>query len=57
MLSTSSSSIHIQISYRFGADYYAVKPRTYQGIIELLNKVFTEFNSLKSDMKKFLPEL
>ncbi|MFD2941802.1 response regulator [Flavobacterium notoginsengisoli] len=54
MLSTSSSSIHIQISYKFGGDYYAVKPGTYQGLRELLEKVLNDFESLKKDMKKFL---
>lgn len=57
MLSTSSSPIHIQISYRLGADYYAVKPGTFQGLRELLSKVFNDFKSLKRDMKKFLPAL
>ncbi|MFC0778671.1 response regulator [Flavobacterium sp. HJSW_4] len=54
MLSTSSSSIHIQISYKLGADYYAVKPGTYQGLRELLDKVFNDFGSLKKEVKKFL---
>src|SRR6218665_947975 len=38
MLSTSSSSIHIKISYKLGADFYAVKPGTYQGLKELLTR-------------------
>lgn len=54
MLSTSSSSIHIQICYKLGADYYAVKPGTYQGLRELLGKVFNDFSSLEKGMKKFL---
>ncbi len=54
MLSTSSSSIHIKISYKLGADFYAVKPGSYQGLKELLGKIFSDFKSLKKDIKNFL---
>lgn len=54
MLSTSSSNIHIKISYKLGADYYAVKPGSYQGLKELLEKVLTDFKSLRKDTNKFL---
>ncbi|WJS93854.1 response regulator [Flavobacterium johnsoniae] len=54
MLSTSSSSIHIKISYKLGADFYAVKPGSYQGLKELLERVLTDFKSLRKDANKFL---
>ncbi|CAM3760004.1 response regulator [Flavobacterium chungbukense] len=54
MLSTSSSAIHIKISYKLGADFYAVKPGSYQGLKDLLEKLLTDFKSLKLEMKKFL---
>ena len=54
MLSTSSSSIHIKISYKLGADFYAVKPGTYQGLKELLTRIFNDFKSLKRDIKYFM---
>lgn len=54
MLSTSSSLIHIKISYKLGADFYAVKPGSYQGLKDLLGKVFNDFKSLKKEMNKFM---
>lgn len=54
MLSTSSSLIHIKISYKLGADFYAVKPGSYQGLKDLLGKVFSDFKSLKKEMNKFM---
>lgn len=54
MLSTSSSSIHIKISYKLGADFYAVKPGSYQGLKELLEKLLTDFKSLKLEMKSLM---
>lgn len=39
MLSTSSSSENIKRSYELGADYYAVKPRTFQALKDLLKSV------------------
>ncbi|WP_343593581.1 response regulator [Flavobacterium sp.] len=54
MLSTSSSAIHIKISYKLGADFYAVKPGSYQGLKELLEKILTDFKSLRKDANKFL---
>ncbi|MFD2942456.1 response regulator [Flavobacterium notoginsengisoli] len=54
MLSTSSSSIHIKISYKLGADFYAVKPGTYQGLKELLTRIFNDFKNLKKDIKYFM---
>lgn len=53
MLSTSSSSIHIKISYMLGADFYAVKPGTYQGLKELLRNIFNDFKSMKKEVRKF----
>ncbi len=54
MLSTSSSLIHIKISYKLGADFYAIKPGSYQGLKELLGKVFTDFKSLKKEVNKYM---
>lgn len=39
MFSTSSSTLHIELSYRLGADLYAVKPGPYQELKELLQDV------------------
>ncbi|EJG02218.1 MULTISPECIES: response regulator [Flavobacterium] len=39
MLSTSSNAENIQRSYELGADYYAVKPSTFQALKDLLQNV------------------
>ncbi|PBJ10149.1 response regulator [Flavobacterium sp. ACN6] len=55
ILSTSSSSLHITLAYKLGADFYAVKPGSIQGLRDLLKKVLDyEWKNEKRDMKKFL---
>jgi len=39
MFSTSSSALHIELSRKLGADYYAVKPGPYQELKELLREI------------------
>ncbi|MEN2416180.1 response regulator [Flavobacterium mesophilum] len=41
MLSTSSSIANIELSYDLGADFYAVKPSTFQGLKDLLHDMLT----------------
>lgn len=54
MFSTSSSSIHVKISYKLGADFYAVKPANFQGLKELLQRIFeTDWKSLDRYSSKF----
>lgn len=55
MFSTSSSSLHIMLSHKLGADLYAVKPGTFRGLKELLAKVLEyDWNSGPRDLKTFL---
>ncbi|TDW47766.1 response regulator receiver domain-containing protein [Flavobacterium sp. 270] len=39
MLSTSSSRLHVEVCYKLGADFYAVKPRTFQDLKEVLRDI------------------
>jgi len=41
MFSTSSSSLHVELSYKLGADFYAVKPGPFQELKELLQDILT----------------
>lgn len=55
MLSTSKNPENIDLSYKLGADFYAVKPSTFQGLKNLLQKIFEmDWNSVKKCEKKFL---
>jgi CheY-like chemotaxis protein len=55
MLSTSSNPENIELSKELGADLYAVKPSTFQGLKNLLQKIFEmDWNGVKKNDKKFL---
>lgn len=55
MLSTSSSSIHIEMSRKLGADFYAVKPGLFQDLKDLLQQILEEGGSRgTADRSKFL---
>jgi len=55
MLSTSRSPDNIELSYKLGADLYAVKPSTFQGLKNLLQKVFElDWSSVQKSSNKFL---
>ncbi len=55
MLSTSASSAHIELSYKMGADFYAVKPSTFQGLKNLIaNLLETDWALFTKSEKKFL---
>lgn len=55
MLSTSSSEHSIELSYELGADFYAVKPSTYQGLKKLLQGIFTmDWNTFTRSKTEFL---
>ncbi|WP_163397348.1 response regulator [Flavobacterium fluviatile] len=55
MLSTSKSPHNIELSYKLGADFYAVKPSSFQGLKNLLQKVFEmDWNSVQKSSSKFL---
>lgn len=55
MLSTSSNPENIELSYALGADFYAVKPSTFEGLKNLLQKIFEiDWNSVKKSDKQFL---
>ncbi|QLC64793.1 response regulator [Flavobacterium sp. LPB0248] len=55
MLSTSKSPDNIELCYKLGADFYAVKPSSFQGLKDLLQKVFEmEWGSFQKSSSKFL---
>jgi CheY-like chemotaxis protein len=55
MLSTSSNPENIEQSYALGADFYAVKPSTFEGLKNLLQKIFEmDWKLVKKSDKKFL---
>ena len=55
MLSTSQSPDNIERCYKLGADYYAVKPSSFQGLKDLLQKVFEmDWNSIQKSSNQFL---
>ncbi|WP_281631611.1 response regulator [Flavobacterium luteolum] len=55
MLSTSRSTDNIELSYKLGADFYAVKPSTFQGLKDLLQKVFEmDWKNVEKNSTKFL---
>lgn len=55
MLSTSKSPDNIELSYKLGADFYAVKPSTFQGLKDLLQKIFEmDCSMFKKNSDKFL---
>lgn len=54
MFSTSNNPDNIELSYELGADFYAVKPSTFQGLKNLLQKIFEMDWSIKKNDKKFL---
>lgn len=55
MLSASSSSIHIEMSRKLGADFYAVKPGLFQDLKGLLQQILEEGGSKgTADRSKFL---
>ncbi|UUF13127.1 MULTISPECIES: response regulator [Flavobacterium] len=55
MLSTSSSISNIELADELGADFYAVKPSTFQGLKDLLRKVLdNDWDRIRKNRKKFL---
>ncbi|RKR08927.1 response regulator receiver domain-containing protein [Flavobacterium sp. 81] len=53
MLSTSKNPDNIELSFELGADLYAVKPSTFQGLKNLLQKIFEmDWNSVKKKRSK-----
>jgi CheY-like chemotaxis protein len=55
MLSTSSNPENIELCYELGADLYAVKPSTFEGLKKLLQKVFQmDWYTVKKGNKKIL---
>jgi hypothetical protein len=55
MLSTSRSPENIDLSYELGADFYAVKPSTFQGLKELLLRIFEmDWRMIKKQESQFL---
>jgi CheY-like chemotaxis protein len=55
MFSTSKNQDNIDLSYQLGADFYAVKPSSFQGLKNLLQKVFEiEWSSFEKCGNKFL---
>lgn len=55
MFSTSSSMSNIELSYNLGADLYAVKPSTFQGLKNLLSEIMdADWNLLIKNKKSFL---
>ncbi|MDP5200339.1 response regulator [Flavobacterium sp. DG2-3] len=55
MLSTSSNIENIELSYELGADFYAVKPSTFEGFKRLLASIMSlDWNISKRDRKEFL---
>ncbi|MBZ4037510.1 response regulator [Flavobacterium sp. 17A] len=55
MFSTSSSLLHIELSYKLGADYYAVKPGSFQELKELLHEIMAiDWNTASRDKAEFL---
>lgn len=55
MFSTSNSRLHIELSYRLGADYYAVKPISFAELKELLRAVVEmDWNKTPANKKYFL---
>ncbi|MXO04407.1 response regulator [Flavobacterium sp. HBTb2-11-1] len=55
MLSTSKSPDNIELCHKLGADLYAVKPSTFQGLKDLLQKVFEmDWSSFQKSGGRFL---
>ena len=55
MLSTSKNADNIELCYKLGADLYAVKPSSFQGLKDLLQKVFEiDWNSIQKSSNRFL---
>lgn len=55
MLSTSKSDYSIEASYELGADFYAVKPDTYQELKKLLLDIFSiDWSTFARDKTGFL---
>ena len=55
MLSTSKSPDNIELCHKLGADFYAVKPSSFQGLKDLLQKVFEmDWGSVQKSGSRFL---
>ena len=55
MFSTSSSTMHIEISYKLGADFYAVKPGSFQHLKEMLAGILAiDWKAALRNKKNFL---
>ncbi|MEN2490328.1 response regulator [Flavobacterium sp. B11] len=55
MLSTSRSPDNIELCHKLGADFYAVKPSTFQGLKDLLLKIFEmDWDGGQKNSGKFL---
>lgn len=55
MLSTSKNADNIELCYKLGADFYAVKPSSFQRLKDLLQKVFEiDWSSIQKSSNRFL---
>ncbi|GAA4141882.1 hypothetical protein GCM10022250_43880 [Flavobacterium chungbukense] len=55
MLSTSKNADNIELCYTLGADFYAVKPSSFQGLKDLLQKVFEmDWSSFQKSGSRFV---
>lgn len=55
MLSTSSNPVNIEMADELGADLYAVKPSSFQGLKEILKQALsTDWVKIKKNRKEFL---
>lgn len=55
MLSTSKNADNIELCHKLGADFYAVKPSSFQGLKDLLQKVFEiDWSSIQKSSNRFL---
>ena len=55
MLSTSKNADNIELCHKLGANLYAVKPSSFQGLKDLLQKVFEiDWSSIQKSSNRFL---
>lgn len=55
MFSTSSSILHMELSYKLGADHYAVKPGSFQELKELLGMILVmDLGTAKKNKETFV---
>lgn len=54
MFSTSSSTLHVELSYKLGADLYAVKPGSFPQLKFLLGEILTmDWGTIQRNKKSF----